>query len=587
MLVYGETTRTGSPRESLAGIVVSLRRAAAEPPGILRHSALVAALIEAGELAQGVADAAFLEDGHETTSAAQDAAIGLLGRLAGTVWASWRTGLAVEVPSPDILRALDTVALPASITTRWAEGFAYYALYPEGYAMAAARSGLPAATRVIGIRSIGAPLAAMVAAGLGAEPPVTVRPVGHPFRRELALGEPIAARLAAGPPPAFAVADEGPGLSGSSFGAVIDTLGGLGIPEDRIALFPSHPGPPGSQASSDHRARWQRMSRHVTPFEEIVLDGPVRQGLTGWVADLVGPAENPLEEISGGAWRRLHYAREADWPPVNPSAERRKFLMRAGGRTWLLKFAGLGPAALRRLGRAQALHAAGFTPVVVGYRHGFLVERWAGEARPLDRCPVAPELLADAVGRYLGFRAKMFARNESCGASLDELLAMARHNTAEALGSEAVRALDRWQPDCVARLAQRVCPVEIDGRLQSWKWLVQPDGKLLKCDALDHHAGHDLVGCQDIAWDVAGAFEELDLPLSGRAHMSRVVAETCGRPVDADLVALLTPCYLAFQLGAYTIAAASTADPAEMARLHRAISRYANRLSRAIARGRT
>ena len=56
------------------------------------------------------------------------------------------------------------------------EGSSFYALYPESYWVAAKKSGLPADTRVIGIRSIGLGLAAVVAAGLGAAAPVTVRP---------------------------------------------------------------------------------------------------------------------------------------------------------------------------------------------------------------------------------------------------------------------------------------------------------------------------------------------------------------------------------------------------------------------------
>jgi hypothetical protein len=48
---------------------------------------------------------------------------------------------------------------------------------------------------------------------------------------------------------------------------------------------------------------------------------------------------------------------------------------------------------------------------------------------------------------------------------------MARFNTSRTHGEEATRDLDR----------------------------------LLKTDALDYHAGHDPIGCQDIAWDIAGA----------------------------------------------------------------------------------
>jgi hypothetical protein len=36
-------------------------------------------------------------------------------------------------------------------------------------------------------------------------------------------------------------------------------------------------------------------------------------------------------------------------------------------------------------------------------------------------------------------------------------------------------------------------------------------GRLLKTDALDHHARHDLVGCQDVPWDIVGVTVELGL----------------------------------------------------------------------------
>ena len=42
-------------------------------------------------------------------------------------------------------------------------------------------------TWVIGLRSVGAPLAAVVAAGLGVWSAVTLRPTGHPFHREVRL----------------------------------------------------------------------------------------------------------------------------------------------------------------------------------------------------------------------------------------------------------------------------------------------------------------------------------------------------------------------------------------------------------------
>ena len=43
----------------------------------------------------------------------------------------------------------------------------------------------------------------------------------------------------------------------------------------------------------------------------------------------------------------------------------------------------------------------------------------------------------------------------------------------------------------------------------------------MKTDALDHAFGHDLVGCQDIAWDLAGAAVEFDLDTEERETLAR------------------------------------------------------------------
>jgi hypothetical protein len=559
MLVYGDRVRREDPRETLAGLAARLAGIAAMPAGIARHGALAGAFITAGELAQGIADTEFAARGADAASPAQDSAMALLLACAGALRASWDSGFAqAPLPAPG-----EIASLPNRIETRTAEGFAFYALYPESYALAAAGSGLPAATRVIGLRSIGAPLGALVAAALGAAAPVTLRPTGHPFRRELALSPALAGRLPPAPGAPVAVVDEGPGLSGSSFGAVADWLEARAVMPGRLAFFPSHGGAPGPQASPRHRARWDAAARHWLPFEAVV-----QPRLAGWVRDLTGPAQGPLEEISGGAWRARRHADAVDWPPVHAMQERRKYLLPAGGATWLLKFAGLGQEGERKAARAQMLAEAGFTPPVAGWRHGFLVGRWIGEARPLDPDGADHGRLAEQLGCYLRFRARAFPAAPDQGASPTTLWQMARHNTAVALGQDAARRFDRWTPAELAALAARARPVETDNRLQAWEWLVLPDGRLLKADAVDHHAAHDLVGCQDIAWDVAGAMVELGV----RPRLE----------VDPGLLALLLPCYGAFQLGAWTMAAEAAPDAAEAGRCRRAAERYAARLLREI-----
>ena len=571
MLVYGDAPRQEDPRRLLDAIGVALREVAAAPPDLARHAALVAALIEAGELAQGLADAGFAEREEDAPGPAETAAMALLGRIAAAVLESWRSGFARTGPLP-VAEIVE--AMPDSILCKRAEGFAHYALFPEAYGAAAA--ALPEGPlRVIGLRSIGTTLGAVVAAARGAPPAFTLRPTGHPFHREVRPSAELAASLLADPAARFAVVDEGPGLSGSSFGAVLDFLGRRGVTEGRIHLLPGHGGGPGPRAGEEARARWSRLSRHPAPVDALLLDPT--SGLPRWAADHLGPPDAPLEEITGGGWRRLRSLDPAKWPPVHPYMERRKFLHRSDGRIWLLKFAGLGRQGVEAEARARHLHAAGFTPKVAVLLHGFIAERWEEEARPLD--PEAcdrPALLAH-LRRYLAFRARNLPARKEEGASPRALLEMARHNTAEALGAGKAARLDGWEPH-LAALGARLRRVSTDNRLHAWEWLVLPGGRLLKADAVDHAAAHDLVGCQDIAWDVAGAAVELGLTAEERDGLR------AGLGADAALLDFLTPCYLAFQLGYYVMAAEAWGSGEEAARARAAADRYAADLDRFLAR---
>jgi hypothetical protein len=130
-------------------------------------------------------------------------------------------------------------------------------------------------------------------------------------------------------------------------------------------------------------------------------------------------------------------------------------------------------------------------------------------------------------------------------------------------------------------LAPRVHRIEIDGRLHAWEWLVRDDGALIKADALDHHAAHDLVGCQDLTWDLAGAAVELGLSAAEQQRLAAIAGETAGRAVDPELLAFARPCYLAFQLGRHALGRGWTAGDGEAARLEAAVDRYAAQLAAA------
>ncbi|PTL81391.1 hypothetical protein DAT35_25135 [Vitiosangium sp. GDMCC 1.1324] len=546
----------------------------------------MALLIEAGELAQGLLDAHFAERRQDELDPQSMACLALPQALARALRNSHASGFVRYGQVPDeVLDTLESLELPERVTLKMPEGYAYDALYPELY-LEAARSLrlLPRPPVVIGIRGIGTSLACVVsAAAATAAPPFTVRPEGHPFQRTLSLGPELERELLARARESHvAIVDEGPGLSGSSFGAVADFLQDRCIPEDRLLFFPSHTGELGPMASEPHRMRWARARRYTANFDALfVHPSDARAPLLGWVEDLTGVAVAPLVDIGGGAWRRMLFPDERDWPAVHVQQERRKYLLLAERGTYLLKFAGLGSYGEKRLMRARQLSDASLTPPLEGLRHGFLVQRWLEGARPL---PLAhgvdrAELVA-RVGAYLGFRARRFPAEPGRGASLAKLWEMARYNIAQVLGDGHAEALGVWASR-LAPLSAEVRRVETDNKPHAWEWLVLPDGRLLKTDAVDHHEAHDLIGCQDVAWDVVGAAVELGLDAAEQAILAEYVERASGHAVSAALLDFYRPCYLAFQLGHHVMAASALEEvvPEESARLRRAAERYTSLLS--------
>jgi hypothetical protein len=195
-----------------------------------------------------------------------------------------------------------------------------------------------------------------------------------------------------------------------------------------------------------------------------------------------------------------------------------------------------------------------------------------------------PEALRSAVvarvSAYLGCRVG-FAAPDDAGASPAALATMARQNTQEALGDDVAAAWDRWFPQLPA-LARAVHRIETDNRMHAWEWLVC-GSEIVKCDAIDHHAGHDLVGCQDVSWDIAGAAVELGLDDDEVRAIAERVGAARGSPVAAALIAFCRAAYLAFQLGADDNAARAARDPAESARWHDSRDRRAALLRSALA----
>ena len=541
MLVFGDLERDEDAAAVAAEIKRRLARCDELGPGLARHQALVAAFVRASELVQGALDAEFHRTGHDTVGPLQDAGIGLLRVLADAMATSWDNGFAGSAPH-GWGEHLGLLSAAGPIRTRQAEGYAFYAVYPEAYLAAARQSLLRPQTTVIGIRSIGAGLAALVASALGTTAVYTVRPVGPPFDRRLALSEPLAGRLRAASGP-FAIVDEGPGLSGSSFNCVADWLVAQGVAEDRVHFFPSHGGALGQAARADHRQRWAQAHKHVVSFDDLILNAARSEHrLESWIASAIGPLQAGLRDLSGGRWRAL---RDASLSPVaaDPGMERRKYLALTHHGSWIGKFVGIGTSGEACLTLGRRMAGAGFGPNPAGLCHGFLVNPWVedvrstGETVPLGR-------LVD----YLAFRASL--RPDRPGATLDQLFAMAAYNIGQLWGEPAERAVREALGD--PGRVQSI-PCSTDNRMHAWEWVRSAQG-WMKLDALDHHAAHDLVGCQDIAWDIAGASVELGLDPNARDALAEAVAARLGRGLRRDSIAAHELCYLGFQLGLWSMA---------------------------------
>jgi hypothetical protein len=558
MLVYGDRQIVSDPRDELERLDQEIT-ALARLEGPVRHGRLAGLLITAGQLAQGLADAGFEARGVDDSGPMETAAMALVMSLAQAVAASW-DGSEPYVPAgvTDPLRGLP---LPRHVTLKTPEGYAYYALYPEAY-LEAGRRLAPGLARVIGLRSIGTSLAAMAAVGADARPPLTLRPTGHPFAREMRVSPALMQALAR-PDVTYIVADEGPGLSGSSFGAAGDLLAQAGVDESRMAFLPSHAGDPGARASSAHLERWRRVRRPCVTFDELALkDGRLER----WFEDLLGPAIAPLEDLSGGAWRKLRPDLEAT--PVWAQQERRKFLMRTDSGAWLLKFVGLGRIGEAKFARARRLAEAGFVPPPEGWRHGFLAEPWLHARAPALQA--GREATIEQLGAYLAFRARALPAPREAGASMAELAAMASYNLEQDMGAASAPLVGEMR-----RLAEGAPPLQrirTDGRMHRWEWLAAPGGQLRKADALDHDDAHDLIGCQDVTWDIAGALVEWELCEAEADDLCRRIAQD-GVRVDRTLLAFMRIAYCAFQIGYWTMARVSS-PPEELPALDAAVDRY-------------
>lgn len=553
MIVYGDRERVESASRQLGRI--EHRIEAARSLRAHARAALVAeAGIEAGMLCQALLDREYEASGYDELTPLAE----LCAELSRALGHAFTSGELTVLPAR--LAALSPHLPEVPLALREPEGYAFYALYPEQY-VAAART-LPRTARerrVIGIRSIGCSLAGFVAGALeGAAQVYTVRPSGHPFSRTLQVGPRLERALLRGLPDVeYLIVDEGPGLSGSSFSAVAEWLLARGAEPDHIVLLPSHAGEPGPRASVDVRARYRQLRRVQVPFERV-FEG---DAITRWFSpaaldthtsvslDHANPSK-PTRELSAGAWRELFYGAEDPLPPSHRRDERRKYLLPLGDRQGLMKFIGLGESGRRIASRARLLGEHGFTPALEAYHHGFALFHFHGDARPLPLAKYPRESLVAQLSSYLAFLARRFAVSEpGRGARPTDLLRLAKYNVGELLDQRYVVELERYDA-ALSMLESRHQATATDNKLDAYEWLLQPNGTFIKCDAEGHHAAHDCIGCQDPAWDVAGAVVELALDDGELEFVLRALQDRAGKRLDRETLRFYELAYCAFRGGA-------------------------------------
>ncbi len=524
----------------LAGLSASLAK--------LRHPTrdrITDALIRAGELETALADAG-----------SNDA------RLAAEITQSL-AGALIEHPSVSQHRAYAghpcDIRVPETVQLSVPEGFAYYALHPAAYAemvdsiptvAKAARVGQRLGAAVIGIRSIGSTLSAVVTAALARNniraERITVRPAGHVFDRKTYF---TAAQLrwiakARHHGAEFLVVDEGPGMSGSSFLSVGEALLSAGVERRRIRFLCSYEVDPHTLTAPRGAERWRGFQSHWAKTHTPAEDGLIGIEAGQWRTEF--PFPDSVSETSGAGLGNV-----GSWVQM----ERAKFL--SGDRTRLFKFVGLGRFGEEVAQRAEALAASGFGPRCLGLNDGY-AEYEMLRGRPALRQDVSRAMI-DRMADYCAMRALEFRVS---GADHSQVEAMARHNYEQEFG-----VAPEW-----LRLETRHTVI-CDGRMQPHEWIVGADGIVRKTDGDTHGDDHFFPGPTDIAWDLAGAIVEWEMDRDAQeALLDRFAARS---EDDArDRIEAYVAAYAVFRIGFCRMGAAALAGSAEENRLSAAAESY-------------
>lgn len=492
--------------------------------------AIADALIQAGELEAGLADAGI-------------SCVNEITRVTDALANALCTG---ERQYAEEARELTRhVSVSEQVVVSPPEGFTYYALHPLDFHHASVKLALQAPSfAIVGIRSIGTTLSAIVLAFLKRQHPasrITVRPKGHPYSRTTSFTQEeerwIFERNTAGAH--FIIVDEGPGRSGSTFLSVADALLRLGVQRERITLLGSRQPDPSQLLAADAAKRWAQ-------FHFVSASSSVTRRFDG---DLYA---------GGGCWRNLLLPKTEPWPESWSQMERLKFI--SADRQTLFKFEGMGRIGADMRERAFSLAAEGFTPTAADAAAGYL----GYEVLPgpiLTAKDLNAELL-DFMANYCVFRTQHFSIDTGSESQLRQML---EFNVPNEFGCEVILPEETFST---------LNPIVVDGRMQPHEWVSRGGHGFLKTDAISHGDDHFFPGPCDIAWDLAGIVVEWQL---GRQDINTLIGKF-ERLSGTNKTAARLPAYMLaysmFRLGFCKMASESVSDHAEQARLRSAYIRY-------------
>jgi hypothetical protein len=547
MYVFRDGKRSLSGGVLAAGLAASLQNLECGNGSAARSQAVLDALLRAGELECGLTDA----DAAEAPRLAQLTDL-LAGLLAGAVCPAGR----------EVWSRLLPQEVPPVLQLTPPEGFTYYALHPLDFADLAGAVPLAGRTAaVIGIRSIGTTLSAVVAAmlrgrGLHTER-ITVRPYGHPYDRHTGFS-PSQLRWVKEQQERdadFLVVDEGPGMSGSSFLSVGEALVDAGVDRSRVQFLCSRQADGSMLCARDATARWaQFRSSAVHPATRLPEAAQNYLGGGYWRHELIGP--DP-----------------ALWPASWSQMERMKFLS-PDGRQWF-KFLGLGRFGEQSFERALVLAEAGYSPVPELAGDGFVTKAFV-PGRIMSQDCLDREVL-DRMAGYCALRQTVFrSLEEPMSGQLETML---RFNVSVEFDVDLPVEPGRLFP---------VYPVVVDGRMLPHEWVrahgvpdrpIRDDcrwrpGWLMKCDSANHGDDHFFPGpATDICWDLAGAIVEWGLRRDAADYFVRRYQAASGDDPRGRLPWFLLA-YAVFRLGHCKMGAEAMKGSEEEGRLLSAYRHY-------------